>query len=191
MMPAISSEKTIEERTRRVLSQIFADCSLEKVGVRLWDGTMWPDDQRRDAMLVLRHPGALGRMFLPGTEVGLAEAYLHDDFDIEGDIEAAFEISDFLLSRLDDWKKKLKLGGLLVALSGRDAASTMGRAARRLLPRIGGKKHSRERDRCAVTFHYDVSNDFYRLWLDRQMIYSCAYFRSPSDDLDFGSGAKA
>ena len=70
----------------------------------------------RDAMLVLRHPGALGRMFLPGTEVGLAEAYLQDDFDIEGDIEATFEISDFLLSSLDDWKKKLKLGGLLVAI---------------------------------------------------------------------------
>src|SRR5439155_16865879 len=124
-MHAISSEKTLEERTRHILSEIFANCSLEKIGVRLWDSTAWPDERPRNAMLVLRHPGALGRMFLPGTEVGLAEAYLHDDFDIEGDIEATFEISDFLLSRLDDWKKKLKLGGLLVALPGRDAASTM------------------------------------------------------------------
>jgi cyclopropane-fatty-acyl-phospholipid synthase len=39
-------------------------------------------------VLALKHPEALGRMFLPGTEVGLAEAYLHNDFDIEGDIEA-------------------------------------------------------------------------------------------------------
>jgi hypothetical protein len=38
-MHAISSKKTIEERTHCVLSQIFAGCSLEKVGVRLWDGT--------------------------------------------------------------------------------------------------------------------------------------------------------
>jgi len=189
-MAAISSEKTVEEKTRHILSEIFAGCSLEKVGVRLWDGTMWPDERPRDAALVLRHSGALGRMFLPRTELGLAEAYLHDDFDIEGDIEAAFEVGDFLLGRLGDWKKKLKLVGLLVALPAKDAASTMGRAARRLLSGIGGKKHSRERDRCAVTFHYDVSNDFYRLWLDRQMVYSCAYFRSPSDDLDLAQEQK-
>src|SRR5438874_8627129 len=106
-MHAISSEKQIEEKTRRVLSEIFAGCSLGKVGVRLWDGTAWPDESARAAMLVLKHPEALGRMFLPATEVGLAEAYVHNDFDVEGDIEAAFEVSDFLLSRLGDWKKKL------------------------------------------------------------------------------------
>ena len=183
-MHAISSKKTIEERTHRVLSQIFAGCSLEKVGVRLWDGTSWPDEQPRKATLVLKYPGALSRMFLPGTEVGLAEAYLQDDFDIEGDIEGAFEVGDFLLSRLDDWKKKLKLGGLLIALPEHDGKSSMRRAARQLLSRVRDKRHSPERDRRAVTFHYDVSNDFYRLWLDRQMLYSCAYFQSPRDDLD-------
>src|SRR2546430_336289 len=136
-MHAISSEKSIEERTRRVLSEIFTDCSLEKLSIRLWNGTTWPDERPRAAILVLKHPGALGQMFLPGTEVGLAEAYLHDDFDVEGDIEAAFEIGDFLLSHLGDWKKKLKLGGLLLALPQGDGRSTMGRAARQLLPRIG------------------------------------------------------
>ena len=189
-MHAISSEKTLEERTRHILSEIFANCSLEKIGVRLWDGTAWPDERPRDAMLVLKHPGTLGRMFLPGTEVGLAEAYLYDDFDIEGDIEAAFQIADFLLERLGDWKKKLKLGGRLIRLPQRDGRSTMRHAARQLLPRIRGKRHSPERDRRAVTFHYDVSNDFYRLWLDRQMVYSCAYFRSPCDDLDVAQEQK-
>src|SRR4030095_16395620 len=114
-------------------------------------------------MLALKHPGALSRMFLPGTEVGLAEAYLRNDFDIEGDIETAFEVGDFLLSRLDDWKKKLKLGGLLIALPEGDGRSTMQRVARQLLPQIRGKRHCLERDRRAVTFHYDVSNDFYQL----------------------------
>ncbi len=193
-MPAISSEKTIEEETRRVLAELFDGASLDKMGVRLWNGARWPDERPRDAVLVLKHPGSLGKMFLPGTEVGLGEAYLRDDFDIEGDIEAAFEIGDFLLGRLGGWKKKIKLGGLLVALPQGDGTSTrlrtatarqaIERAARQLLPRIRGKKHSPERDRRAVTFHYDVSNDFYRLWLDRQMVYSCAYFRSPDDDLE-------
>ena len=181
---AASAEKNVEERTRHVLGKIFVGYSLDKVGVRLWDGTAWPDEHPRAAVLALKHPGALGQMFLPGTEVGLAEAYLDNDFDIEGDIEAAFEIADFLLGRLDDWKKKVKLAGLLVALPSRNGRSTMRRATRQFLPRIRGRRSLLERDRRAVTFHYDVSNDFYQLWLDRQMVYSCAYFQAPNDDLD-------
>src|SRR5260370_18885957 len=123
-------------------------------------------------------------MFLSGTEVGLAEGYRDNDFDMEGDLEAAFEVADFLLTHLGDRKRKLKLAGLLIALPGRNGGSTMQRAARHLLPRIRGKRHSLPRDRRAVTFHYDVSNDFYRLWLDRRMVYSCAYFQSSDDDLD-------
>lgn len=177
-------DKTVEQQTRDVLSEILAGCPADNVGVRLWDGTMWPDNAPRAAILSLKHPQALARMFLPGTEVGLAEAYLHNDFDIEGDIESAFGIGDFLLARLGDWKTKLKLAGLIVALPQRDGGSTIRRAARELLPRISDRRHSMERDRRAVTFHYDVSNDFYRLWLDRHMVYSCAYFRSPNDDLE-------
>ena len=178
-----SSQDSVKERTCNVLSQIFAGCSLENLAVRLWDGTGWPDEQHRAAVLALKHSDALPRMFLPGTEVGLAEAYLYNDFDIEGDIENAFEVADFLLARLADWKKKLKLAGLLVTLPDRDGGSTVRRTAKYLLPRLRGKRHSLERDRRAVTFHYDVSNDFYRLWLDRRMVYSCAYFQSPDDDL--------
>ena len=189
-MHATSREGTLEEKTRRVLSEIFAGCALDKVGVRLWSGAMWPDEQRRDAVLALNHPGALSRMFLPGTEVGLAEAYLDNDFDIEGDFEAAFEVGDFLLSRLDNWKKKLKLGSLLITLPGSNGRSIVRRAARNLLVRSDHKKHSPERDRRAVKFHYDLSSDFYRLWLDRQMVYSCAYFKSPSDDLNLAQRQK-
>jgi cyclopropane-fatty-acyl-phospholipid synthase len=141
-------------------------------------------------MLALKHRGALGRMFLPGTEVGLTEAYLHDDFDIEGDIAVAFEIGDFLLAHLGDWRNKLKLAGLLAALPERDGRSTMRRAARQLLPRIRGKRHSLARDRRAVTLHYDVSNDFYCLWLDRRMVYSCAYFTSQAEELDVAQERK-
>jgi cyclopropane-fatty-acyl-phospholipid synthase len=46
------------------------------------------------------------------------------------------------------------------------------------------RKHSRTADREAIAFHYDVSNNFYRLWLDEQMVYSCAYFESTEDSLD-------
>ena len=65
-------------------------------------------------------------MFLPGSEVGLAEAYLDNDFVIEGDIEAAFEIGDFLLSNLGDWKgafqklERARLRGRIAAKATRD-----------------------------------------------------------------------
>src|SRR5438552_16759117 len=107
-MHAISSEKTVEERTRHVLSEIFAGCSLEKVSVHLSDGTAWPDERPRSVVLALKYCEALGRMFLPGTEVGLAEAYLHNDFDIEGYIEGAFEVAAFLLTLLGDWRSMSK-----------------------------------------------------------------------------------
>ncbi len=61
----------------------------------------------------------------------------------------------------------------------------MGAALTRRGPaKLNGKPHSIARDRQAVTYHYNVSNDFYSLWLDQRMVYSCAYFRSPEDDLD-------
>jgi cyclopropane fatty-acyl-phospholipid synthase-like methyltransferase len=49
---------------------------------------------------------------------------------------------------------------------------------------LSGEQHSIERDRQAITYHYDVSNDFYALWLDQQMVYSCAYFETSEEDLD-------
>jgi cyclopropane-fatty-acyl-phospholipid synthase len=49
---------------------------------------------------------------------------------------------------------------------------------------VSGELHSLERDRQAVTYHYNVSNDFYALWLDQRMVYTCAYFAAPDEDLD-------
>ena len=50
--------------------------------------------------------------------------------------------------------------------------------------RLNGTKNSPDRDRKAIRFHYDVSNDFYALWLDPRMVYSCAYFENPGASLE-------
>jgi cyclopropane-fatty-acyl-phospholipid synthase len=50
--------------------------------------------------------------------------------------------------------------------------------------------HSRERDLAAIRYHYDVGNEFYSLWLDRRLQYSCAYFPTGSEDLDTAQEAK-
>jgi len=67
--------------------------------VRLWDQTTWGTEERPRFTLVLKHPGALRSMLSSSSELTLGEAYIYDDFDIEGDIEAAFDLADYLLGQ--------------------------------------------------------------------------------------------
>ena len=60
----------------------------------------------------------------------------------------------------------------------------------RRVARLSGRRHSRARDLAAVRFHYDVGNDFYALWLDRRLVYSCAYFGTDASSLDAAQEAK-
>jgi cyclopropane-fatty-acyl-phospholipid synthase len=55
---------------------------------------------------------------------------------------------------------------------------------------IRPSRHSRHRDRDDIAFHYDVGNDFYRLWLDSRMVYSCAYFRQGDESLEIAQRDK-
>jgi cyclopropane-fatty-acyl-phospholipid synthase len=118
-------------------------------------------------------------MVLPPSELNLGEAYIYNDFDIEGDIEAVFPIADKFLE--GGWGKaeQVRYGKRLLSLPKTAQPRPSDAAAK-----LRGAHHSKERDRQAVTYHYDRSNDFYALWLDRRMVYSCAYFATPGDDLD-------
>ncbi len=179
-MPVTISADQATRLTLDVLQSLLPGEAATQIGVRLWDGTCWPDENPHPATLVLKHPGALRAMFLPGTEVGLGEAYLYDDFDIEGNAEAVFALADSFTSIALNWRKKLRAGSDLARLpAGKRTLKT-----RRGPARLSGRRHSVERDRQAVTYHYDVSNDFYALWLDKRMVYSCAYFHSAEDSLD-------
>ena len=180
----MSTEPVVESGaarlTVRLLEQLFQGEAARNIGVRLWDGTLWPDSAPRPVTVVLKHPGALRTMFLPGNELGLAEAYLYDSFDVEGDIEAIFGLADALAEATSGWRRKLGIARDLLRLPAED----FGGHGRRGPAKLSGEQHSVERDRQAVTYHYDVSNDFYALYLDRRMVYSCAYFHSVSEDLD-------
>ena len=178
--PSVVQTGPAARLTLRLLDELLGDDAAQRVGVRLWDGALWPDDAPRPATVVLKHPGALRQMFLPGTELGLAEAYLYDDFDIEGQIEAVFDLAETLSQKGPGLVQKLGLAHDLLRLPG----GPQREHGRRGRAKLGGKRHSIERDRQAVRYHYDVSNDFYALWLDRRLVYSCAYFETPDDELD-------
>lgn len=163
------------------LQAVVGDCREPGFAVRFWDGTCWTPcpDSPAEFTVVLKNPGALRRMFWLPSELSLGEAYLYDDFDLEGDTLAFFRLSDRLLQQKDNLPERLRHARLLLKLPAPVGPHDASRGAH-----LHGPRHSADRDRHAVRFHYDVSNDFYALWLDRRMVYSCAYFTDPTDDLD-------
>ena len=177
---------TETEATLGFLDHLFAAERPAGVAFQLWNGVRWPDEQPRPATIVLKHPGALRAMLLPGTARGLGEAYLRDDFDVDGDIEQAMELATVLENRPAGWLTSLADYFHVHRLPGVPADRADGRAA----PALNGREHSLDRDRQAISFHYDVSNDFYQLWLDERMVYSCGYFETPGVSLDQAQAAK-
>jgi cyclopropane-fatty-acyl-phospholipid synthase len=138
---------------------------------------------------VLRRPGALRRALLPPSQLALGEAYLRDDVDVEGDLEAASGLVDGLSAQLLSPATQAALLPHLLRLPADDLPKS-GSGDSRPAPVLAGPRHSRVRDAAAVRAHYDVGNDFYALWLDRRMVYSCAYFETGAEDLDAAQEAK-
>jgi cyclopropane-fatty-acyl-phospholipid synthase len=162
-----------------LLESLLAGCRRNDFQVRLWDGSTWGLDTQPRFTLVLKNPGALHTMCLSPNELTLGEAYIHDEFDIEGDIEAAFDLADYLLGQERSPGESLSIAEWLQKLPAKGRPRTGPRHAR-----LRGSVHSPDRDRRAVRYHYDLPAEFYALWLDRRMVYSCAYFATPSEDLD-------
>jgi cyclopropane-fatty-acyl-phospholipid synthase len=149
--------------------------------VRLWDGTIQQPDAGLPARftLVLTHPGSLRKLFWRASHLSVGEAYIYDDYDIEGDMVAFTALLRRLHMRRRGLREKLRLAAGLLRLPSEGRPRPDGRTAR-----LKGSKHSLERDREAIGYHYDLSNDFFALWLDRNMVYTCAYFTHADDDLD-------
>jgi len=163
------------------LQEVLGSIHPRDFTFRLWDGSVWNAEAGKPSRftMVLRNPGVFRTMFWSPSELALGEAYLYNDLDIEGDISSAFLLADRLVHLRLGLAERLRFSRLLLSLpsSGRHMR---GRPAKRLR----GPLHSIGRDQQAVTYHYDMSNAFYSLWLDERMVYSCAYFMDPGDNLD-------
>ena len=181
--PTIKTTEKAVQTTLSLLQDLLGSSPERNFAVRLWNGTLWRPEPASEEpprfTLVLQHPGALRKMFLPPNELTLGEAFIYNDFDIEGSVEAAFALGDQIMD--ERWGKmaQVRYGKRLLSLPNTGQPRPGGTAAK-----LRGSLHSKERDRQAITYHYDRSNDFYALWLDRRMVYSCAYFATLDDDLD-------
>jgi len=173
------SRERAAAKSLAVVQELLQDYHPRDFDVELWDGTLLPADPGQFCRFTWRinNPGALRAALRSDRQVALGEAYVCGDFDISGDILAIFPLAEHLAEKHWSTTEKLRIASSLMGLP----ANAHHEA---LIADLTGRSHSKLRDRQAVTFHYDVSNEFYKLWLDRSMMYSCAYFKTPEDPLD-------
>ena len=178
--------------SRRALSALFGIPAQRQFDVRYWDGTVERGSTVPSAFtLVVARPGALRRMLLPPSELSIVEAYISGDVDVEGDLAKTMTLADAINKRLRRPSVLASLARDLVALPRRDGARADVREQRADEEvEAKGRRHEAARDRAAIQYHYDVGNDFYRLWLDERMVYSCAYFERSGGTLDDAQEAK-
>ncbi len=179
---------TAAKLTLEIVERLFGRSGVRDFAVRLWNGQLWHADPGRPPRftIVLHHPGALRRMLLPPSELGLGESFVRGDFDVEGDLVACIGLGGAVQATAANPTRWPGILRRLLALPQTTAPAGRWRGEARLT----GEMHSPGRDRQAVTYHYDLPGEFYSLFLDQRMQYSCAYFRRPDDSLDAGQEAK-
>ena len=170
-------------RATALLEAIFGDAFRRDFAVRLWDGTTLPTTtDRTDFTLLVNTPGALRSAFTPPLERNAGGTFVTGGLDVEGDLTAAIT----RLNAANDSRtalQKVRIALLLLRLP---------RDPRRVPPgaQLHGKVHSRDRDRAAISYHYDHPIEFYRTFLDRDLVYSCAYYDDGITTLDGAQQAK-
>jgi cyclopropane-fatty-acyl-phospholipid synthase len=114
------------------------------------------------AVTITFHSTAPIKALLRGDFARTADACVAGQISVDGPIEAVLKIGISLAEKLGRFSPLRGVAHMAAFLT---------------------MANSRNRDAANISHHYDVGNEFYRLWLDRQMIYSCAYFRSGDEDI--------
>ncbi len=170
----------------------FLPAQERRFAIRLWDGSVIPPGQGEPQWtLVLNSPAVLRTAFWHPTDLALGEAFLRGEWDVEGDLEQIFTLATAIRRYHATPRDLLRFAALLVT-SGREPTSGGALLTEPAHYDDGGTStaHSREQDLAAIRHHYDISNDFYALWLDQRMVYSCAYFRTGAEEIDVAQAAK-
>lgn len=159
--------------------------------IRCWDGSSF-GSRTSNAAIVLRSPKALTRLLYAPGELGFARAYVAGDLQVEGDIYEVLRLRDMLADRTEHTNLRLRPSALFKMLQAAIGSGAIGSPppppAEEV--RLRGRLHTKARDAAAISHHYDVGNDFYRLVLGDTMTYSCAYFAGGGMSLDEAQEAK-
>jgi cyclopropane-fatty-acyl-phospholipid synthase len=152
------------------------------VRVRAWDGSQAGPAEA--PTVVIASPDALRRLVARPGELGLAQAYVTGELDIEGDLLEG--LRRVWSSARAGRTRKPGRGDVVAAvrLAGELGVLGLPPAPPASQARLRGRLHSQRRDRDAIAHHYDLSNEFYSLILDPHMAYSCGYWTS--DEAGYG-----
>jgi cyclopropane-fatty-acyl-phospholipid synthase len=153
--------------------------------VRLWDGTTLPATNGGGPTFELRSPDALAHAILSPGQLGLSRAYVSGALDVD-DLDSALELlAEWQPPQLDR-REQARLALAAARAFGLRRPPAVPRAELRLR----GRRHTPERDARAVRHHYDVSNEFFALFLDESMTYSCAIFSRGATTLEEAQAEK-
>jgi cyclopropane-fatty-acyl-phospholipid synthase len=143
-----------EQRLIKAVEQFRSRVAVP-LRLELWNGRQFDFSTEPNVTVTIPNPAAL-RYFISPDLSKLGEAFVEGHIQVQGSARNVFKVAEAL--------------------------------ARHVTARLPGafrwaRQHSRGHDREAVQYHYDVSDDFYALFLDANMVYSCAYYRQPDDSL--------
>ena len=186
----------VAERLAPVLAELLG--AELPIRLRGWDGV--EAGPPGAPVLVLRNRRALRHLIWRPDELGLARAYVSGDLEVD----SASDLYEVLtaVARLAERTDAVTLRPRPADVFGPQGRRLIGTAVRMgalgprppLPPeevrRLRGSRHSMGRDRSAISYHYDVGNDFYRLVLGPSMVYSCAYWTPEADTLEQAQEAK-
>lgn len=144
----------LENRFERAIGRMRRSAQIP-LRIELWNGHRFDLSPEPTVTVAIPKPSAL-RYFISPDLNKLGEAFVEGHIRVEGSIHDIFRIAEGLA---------------------RSAAANTRAGIQRFA------RHSPGKDRKAIEYHYDVSNEFYSLFLDPNMVYSCAYFRSEADSL--------
>jgi cyclopropane-fatty-acyl-phospholipid synthase len=167
---------------RRGIQQLLPD---RPFSIELWDGSLIPATSDRGLTLRLRSPRGVAHVLRAPGQLGLGRAYVLGELEVN-DLDALVDVADTWQPPRLSLRSRTRL---MLAAARAGGVSRLATPEAELRPR--GALHSRSRDARAVRHHYDVSNEFFALFLDRSMTYSCAFFsHTDSNVLEAAQEAK-
>jgi cyclopropane-fatty-acyl-phospholipid synthase len=174
------------EPLRRELAEALPDRDFT---VRFWDGSELPstngNGNGNGPVFTVRSPKAVAHVVRAPGELGLGRAYVAGELEVD-DLDRVIELVDTFEEPQIDRATRVRLAIAAV----RAVGLTLPPRAPKGELRLKGRSHSKERDSKAVRHHYDVSNEFFELFLDQSMTYSCAVFSRGAKTLEEAQHAK-
>ncbi len=172
-------------RTAPLQRELRAALPQRPFAVRFWDGSVVEATETNAPTFVVRSPRALAHALRAPGELGIGRAYVAGLIEVD-DMEAALGIVDTFEAPPMSLGQRARLGAAVVRACGltlppRPPAAEL---------RLRGERHTIARDRAAVRHHYDVGNEFFSLFLDASMTYSCALFSRGATTLEEAQEAK-